>query len=213
MQSQNLSRSDAVAAGAIHYFTGNPCKRGHIGPRYTKTSNCVECNQRPEHVQAQKGRVKQSVAKRPEHYRTRQKKWWAENRDKACAYAKGYRKRNPEKTKQGGKEWDAQNRDRRVAYALTQRAKRRAKIPADFDDFDCFVMLEAKRACVRRQAMTGYRWEIDHMIPLNRGGLHKYHNLQVIPKVLNRLKSDRLIYTKPGEWVGAIPVEPNPDAK
>lgn len=38
-----VSRTQAITRGAIHYFTGKPCKRGHIGMRYTDTSNCVQC--------------------------------------------------------------------------------------------------------------------------------------------------------------------------
>jgi hypothetical protein len=38
-----IARKEAIAQGLTHYFTGKPCKRGHVGARYTKTSNCVEC--------------------------------------------------------------------------------------------------------------------------------------------------------------------------
>jgi hypothetical protein len=36
------SRPEAKAIGAKYYFTGEPCKYGHIAPRKTKGS-CVEC--------------------------------------------------------------------------------------------------------------------------------------------------------------------------
>ena len=47
-----ITRKDALAQGLTHYFTGKPCKRGHIAARYAKTGNCVECtlsifNKRP----------------------------------------------------------------------------------------------------------------------------------------------------------------------
>ena len=51
------------------------------------------------------------------------------------------------------------------------------------------------------------------MIPLNKGGIHKYDNIQVIPAWLNRLKSDKLMYTKRGEWVSALVVEPKKNCK
>lgn len=38
-----ISRADAVIAGQTHYFTGRPCVRGHVGPRFVSTGNCVEC--------------------------------------------------------------------------------------------------------------------------------------------------------------------------
>lgn len=33
----------AEAAGLKHYFTGKPCKNGHIGKRYVSTWRCVQC--------------------------------------------------------------------------------------------------------------------------------------------------------------------------
>lgn len=75
----------------------------------------------------------------------------------------------------------------------------------DFGEFDRFVWAEAKLACDRRRAMTGYAWARDHMIPLERGGAHAWHNIQVIPAWLNSWKRDRLVLTQPGEWVGHLP--------
>lgn len=60
-----IARKDALAQGLTHYFTGKPCKRGHVGARYTKTANCVECtlsifNKRPyEPTLEQRERYKQ----------------------------------------------------------------------------------------------------------------------------------------------------------
>lgn len=38
-----ISKQDAIACGYTQYRTGNPCNRGHTGPRYTATGNCIEC--------------------------------------------------------------------------------------------------------------------------------------------------------------------------
>jgi hypothetical protein len=37
------SRAEAKARGLDRYFTGSPCKHGHIAPRYVSTTNCVPC--------------------------------------------------------------------------------------------------------------------------------------------------------------------------
>jgi 5-methylcytosine-specific restriction endonuclease McrA len=34
---------EARERGDTYYFTGVPCKRGHIAPRYVSTFNCAEC--------------------------------------------------------------------------------------------------------------------------------------------------------------------------
>jgi hypothetical protein len=42
-----ISRADARAKGLKRYFTGKPCKRGHVVKRRVDTGDCVEClNQR-----------------------------------------------------------------------------------------------------------------------------------------------------------------------
>jgi len=40
---QIISRQDAIALGFVTYFTGKPCKQGHIAERYVITRNCVNC--------------------------------------------------------------------------------------------------------------------------------------------------------------------------
>lgn len=39
-----ISRQDAIKQGLITYFTGKPCKHGHIEKRSTKTGVCRGCN-------------------------------------------------------------------------------------------------------------------------------------------------------------------------
>lgn len=38
-----ISRDEAFRTGLKTYFTGKPCKHGHLAPRYTSTGACAEC--------------------------------------------------------------------------------------------------------------------------------------------------------------------------
>ncbi len=40
---QIVSRQEAIAAGSDRYYTGQPCKRGHLALRNTKTKVCCDC--------------------------------------------------------------------------------------------------------------------------------------------------------------------------
>jgi hypothetical protein len=40
---QIISRHDAHAAGQNKFYTGRPCKRGHLAQRYVGNGACVEC--------------------------------------------------------------------------------------------------------------------------------------------------------------------------
>lgn len=39
-----ISCKEAKALNLKHYFTGKPCKRGHIAVRYVTVQHCLECN-------------------------------------------------------------------------------------------------------------------------------------------------------------------------
>lgn len=52
MRSENIeieylpqNRSDAAKIGSLFYYTGKPCKNGHVAPRYTSTGQCVNCQE------------------------------------------------------------------------------------------------------------------------------------------------------------------------
>jgi len=36
-------RQIAIATGAKTYFTGKPCRNGHVAYRYTQSSTCSDC--------------------------------------------------------------------------------------------------------------------------------------------------------------------------
>lgn len=40
---QVISRKEARTRGFERYFTGEPCKRGHVAPRNAITGKCTEC--------------------------------------------------------------------------------------------------------------------------------------------------------------------------
>jgi hypothetical protein len=40
---QIVTRKQALAQGETTFFTGKPCRKGHVTPRYASTGHCVEC--------------------------------------------------------------------------------------------------------------------------------------------------------------------------
>lgn len=37
------TRDDALDKGEVFYFTGVPCRRGHLSKRYTTSGTCLQC--------------------------------------------------------------------------------------------------------------------------------------------------------------------------
>lgn len=76
-------------------------------------------------------------------------------------------------------------RVRRNEISAAYRAKLRNQTPANSD-----------RVTIREfyaNCPPGY--EVDHIIPISKGGLHVLENLQYLPKIENRRKSNKLVGT------------------
>lgn len=48
-------RAEAKAAGALHYFTGKPCRRGHVVPRNVCNEGCTSCRRERRHARREEG--------------------------------------------------------------------------------------------------------------------------------------------------------------
>ncbi len=62
-----VTRKQAIAAGEKYYFTGEPCKRGHVDPRLVSNNACRSCTRllaaawvakNPEKVKAKERRYR-----------------------------------------------------------------------------------------------------------------------------------------------------------
>lgn len=120
-----ISRKQAKELGLKYYFTGKPCKHGHITERLTCNGDCVECR---------RDRVKSHYKDNKEKSAQRTKKWRELNKDKVKTYNTEYYKSNQDKIKkyrednkermkeqrkprdQYHKEYYQKNKDRRKAY-------------------------------------------------------------------------------------------------
>lgn len=78
-----------------------------------------------------------------------------------------------------------------VEYAHRRRlAKREPFMP----ELDRFVVAEAISLCADREAATGFKWHVDHIVPLHHKtacGLHCASNIQVVPAWWNLKKRNR----------------------
>ena len=73
-------RKEAMLKGEKHYFTGKPCKHGHIEKRLTVNGACVECDRIKNH-------------RRYDYY----KDWVSNNKHKVKKIAADYQKNNKDK--------------------------------------------------------------------------------------------------------------------
>lgn len=125
------TRTEAEALGLRLYFTGRPCKHGHIAPRRTYSKDCVDCA---------RGHSRGWKKKNPALVRAGKRKWYWNNTEKvskkkAAKYkaapekikrrVKAYRLANPEKVRKAKRRRYAANIEQaRERSALEARARR-----------------------------------------------------------------------------------------
>ena len=200
---QVISRKEAKHLGLTRYFTGEPCKSGHVDLRITDSGVCVQCRSIMKKKKTAERRKALGLPEiyrpvneedRKRHYRDYKKKLAQDNKESVHQRVRDWVKQNPEKARQNKRNYTKRN----PWVAPDWLAKRRANIknrtpkwltPEDFKKIKNKYK-EAKWMSVR----SGFVHHVDHIIPLNGktvSGLHVPENLRVIPKCHNQRKGCR----------------------
>ena len=129
-----------------------------------------------------------------EKIKAQNKAWYKANKEKRRAYCKARYEANKEaireKHKVYARVYQKANKDKINVKTANRRAlKFRATIR--MTELDKFVIDEMYDLAQRRTKQTGFAWEVDHIIPLTKGGLHKPTNLQVVPASWNKSKGNK----------------------
>jgi 5-methylcytosine-specific restriction endonuclease McrA len=185
------TRKEAQATGATHYFTGEPCKHGHIAPRKTK-GVCVECL---------KDEWKKSAETRADYFRTYNQKenvkeakheWYERNREAVIEKAKTT---PPELKKQYQAAWKAKNLVWVRADTKARRRKHRQASPPWLNRSQKQEIRAMYQTAITLTKITGEQYVVDHIWPLRSDevcGLHVPWNLRVITQAENLKKSNTL---------------------
>ena len=115
------------------------------------------------------------------------------NRDLINAKTRQYYVENKEKRGLYIKEWAHRNKGKCVLRSLRHRNQKNTAKPIWANEF---FIEEAYVLARLRTRLTGCKYEVDHIIPLqgkNVCGLHVESNLQVIPAKHNKVKHNLLI--------------------
>ena len=194
MDTTNLpkTRAEAKATGAKYYFTGEPCKHGHIAPRKTKGA-CVECL-KVEWQQAAETRAEYfKEYNRKDEVRDKKHDWYLENREQVIQTAAT---RPAAVLREYRNAWKEANKVQVRADTKARRRKHRDATPLWLTRKQKSEIRQLYQIAITMTQTTGEQYVVDHIVPL-RGeavcGLHVPWNLRVITQEQNLKKSNKLV--------------------
>ena len=115
-------------------------------------------------------------------------KWIAANRAKHNAYGTAWAKKNKGKRNAITARYAARHPEVGVANHAKRKALKNQATPVWANDF---FMQEIYHLAKLRTKHTGFKWHVDHIVPLRSKkvcGLHCEQNLRVVPAVVNMQK-------------------------
>jgi 5-methylcytosine-specific restriction endonuclease McrA len=151
---------------------------------------------RPEVYRAQRASSAERSKKNKVHRNQRRKERYRANPRRELDRNKIWDRANAERCKEIKRAWLKKNRAKSRAIVARRRARRLAAVgfytPTDVRAL--FASQAGKCACCNRDISKYY--EVDHIVPLVRGGSNWPDNLQLLCRRCNRSKSCKM----PGDW-------------
>lgn len=200
-----LANKDKVIANSKKWRENNKEKYLELSRVWQKAKYRKLHPPKPIITEAQKAK-KLEIKK--QQARERSKRWRIKNKEKHRAYSLNWAKENPDIVNKRNKLWKQQNPERYKEFqrkynlsvpekkrknAATRRCKKKNQSPILNENqkkiIDCFYK-QSERLTKR----FGFQFEVDHIIPVARGGAHEPSNLQVLPKKINRAKGCKNIF-------------------
>jgi len=185
-----MTRAQAKYLGLKHYFTGKPCKHGHVAKRKTVNGTCFAC----ERVLVEKWKTKNY----PRHLEL-MRGWSRRNPEKRRIHVQRTRANNPDwrqKLNAAVAEWARRNKDRRCASEQKRRARKQRASGAGYSVQDIarlLILQNGKCVYCSVSFSESVRHTVDHVTPLSKGGAHDLQNIVLACGPCNSRKGARSV--------------------
>lgn len=178
-----MSRRQAIAFGFKRYYTGKPCKYGHISERYVASFQCYECSQQEEHKIKKRAITKAWIKANPERAAENDRRKYEAKREEIRERIERWRKANMEKAA--------------MSRRIRKHRVRAAGLPPKRDQIENLLNLQ-RFMCASCLVDIRSSYQIDHIHPVSKGGTNDISNIQLLCRPCNTRKSakDPLVWAK-----------------
>jgi 5-methylcytosine-specific restriction endonuclease McrA len=127
LQRKTITRKQAKEQNLTKYFTGKPCKRGHVVEREVRNGVCCECR-RAQH--------RNWMARNSAHVKAYAKEYSRNNLEKSAERQRKRRDRDP-RVRENEKRYRAENREKCREWNLAWKAKNRIRLATESMAYYC----------------------------------------------------------------------------
>ena len=165
-------RQAAKSQGLKMFFTGKPCKHGHIAMRYVLSGSCSECGRDWNNDDRHRLQCKQWRKDHKSRVRELNDRWADYRREVTRRWCE----RNPEK----------------VSLSWRTSGARRRNAPGSHTGTDILDILKSQKGrCAYCRKKMGGNYHVDHIVAVARGGTNDKRNLQALCPPCNLKKHAR----------------------
>ena len=168
---KNKDRELAIIEGRKFYVGFKSCKKCGCIIKYVSSCSCHYCALTKGLEKLRSGATKK--------YHTK---------EKTKARVDRWRKNNPEKFRD---QWRRSSKEKNNARVANYRCTKRNQTP-DLTEEQKNIILDLYTTARQLTEDTGVKHEVDHIIPVSKGGLHHPDNLQILTKYENQSKGNRI---------------------
>lgn len=195
-----ISRDEAISQGLKYYFTGKPCKRGHVASILVSTGQCCECNS--ERAKDYYNKNKDKITEQRKDYRKQNKNkisegmkgYYKQNKDKLSKRKKNYYKQNKDKINEQSKNYYNENKD-----TITEKKKEY------YNENKDMILVQKKEYHKQNPAPKFLRDSLNRIFNNWKGGrkkmekLHGYTFEQLVARIEFQFK-DGMSWDNRSEW-------------
>lgn len=158
-----IERAEAVVKGLLYYYTGRPCKHGHVAKRQTKNGTCCAC------------------------ISLTGKRWYKKNKVRRDATAKFWYESNKVKRNASQKRWRGANLDKLALYTRNYRGRKRSASGRHTVENILALIEKQNGICAGLICFAAISkgYHVDHKTPLSRFGSNWPRNLQLLCPTCN----------------------------